>query len=159
MKRLVIYDSFYGNTEKVAQAIGGALGAPDDVAVVKVAAATVQQLQGVQLLIVGSPTRAFRPSPAIARFLATIPANALAGVRVAVFDTRMAIDDKTPAILRVLSGWFGYADKSMARQLLRKGGQATVPSGGFIVKASEGPLKDGELDRAAEWARGIVATL
>ena len=158
MKTLVIYDSFFGNTEKVAQAIGSAAGTPKDVQIVKAANANPQQLQGVQLLIVGSPTRAFRPSPATIQFLASIPVGGLQGVKVAAFDTRMMITDKTPGILRVLSGWFGYADKSISKKLLRKGGQATLPSEGFFVQDSEGPLKEGELERAAEWAKRIVAT-
>ena len=39
MKALVIYDSFFGNTEKVAKAIGGALGEPKDVTVSRVSEA------------------------------------------------------------------------------------------------------------------------
>jgi len=156
MKALVIYDSFFGNTEKVAQAIGAALGAPDDVTVVKVADANLQQLQGVQLLIVGSPTRAFRPSPDTMRFLASIPANGLQGIKVAAFDTRMIVDDKTPGFLRLMAKWFGYADKTIAKKLLQKGGQPTLPSAGFFVLNSEGPLKEGELERAAEWAKKIL---
>jgi flavodoxin I len=157
MKSLVIYDSFFGNTEKIAQAIGAALGASGEVAVVKVADATLQQLQGVQLLIVGSPTRAFSPSPAIKQFLASIPTDGLKGVKVAAFDTRMVINEKSPGILRVMVKCFGYAEKAISKKLRRKGGQAVLPAEGFFIKDSEGPLKEGELERAAEWAKRIVA--
>lgn len=50
---------------------------------------------------------------------------------------------------------FGYAAEPIARQLMKKGGTLALPPEGFYVKASEGPLKDGELDRAAAWARQI----
>jgi len=65
MKALVVYDSFFGNTEKIAQTIGNALGAPADVEVLRVGNVKPEQLTGLGLLVVGSPTRAFRPTPAI----------------------------------------------------------------------------------------------
>jgi hypothetical protein len=39
---------------------------------------------------------------------------------------------------------------------VKKGGELVFPPEGFLVKKSEGPLKDGELERAAEWAKGLV---
>ena len=57
MKTLVIYDSFFGNTEKIAQAIGNTLGAKENVSVVRVGEAKPPQLAGLALLVVGSPTR------------------------------------------------------------------------------------------------------
>ena len=36
MKAWVLYDSVYGNTEKIAQAIAAALGSPEDVTVFRV---------------------------------------------------------------------------------------------------------------------------
>ena len=30
---------------------------------------------------------------------------------------------------------------------------------GFIVTDTEGPLREGELERAAEWARGLLTAL
>lgn len=153
MKTLIIYDSFYGNTEKVAQAIG-AVFAPD-ATVVKVANTTAEQLQGVQRLFVGSPTRAFRPSPAIAQYLSRIPAGTLQGVRAAAFDTRSLIDDTIPGFLRLMMKWFGWAAPKIAKQLAGKGATLALAAEGFFVRGSEGPLVDGELERAAQWARGV----
>jgi flavodoxin I len=61
MKTLIIYDSFFGNTEQIAQAIGRAIGSQQNVEVFRVSQATSEQLAGLNLLIVGSPTRGFRP--------------------------------------------------------------------------------------------------
>ena len=155
MKALVVYDSFFGNTEKIAKAIGGALGDSKDVTVSKVNEADAGMLKGVNLLVAGSPTRAFSPTPAIRAFIAKLPANSLAGVKVSAFDTRIKIDEKTPGILRFFAGIFGYADKALLRGLLRKGGVQALPSEGFFVLGSEGPLAEGELERAAAWGKKL----
>ena len=158
MKALVIYDSYFGNTEQIAQAIGNALGSPEDVEILRVGNVKPEQLAGLELLIVGSPTRAFRPTPAITNLLKGIPTNGLGGVKVAAFDTGIAIADMKPAILRFMAGVFGYAAKRIASRLQKKGGQLAVPPEGFLVMGAEGPLKEGELERAADWARQVMAT-
>jgi len=155
MKVLIAYDSFFGNTEKIAQAIGSALGSPQDVATLRVNTVTPEQLTGLELLIVGSPTRGFRPSEATLKFLKSIAPAALKGVRVAAFDTRIATSDIKSPILRFFINFAGYAAKPIAEQLKKKGGDLVVEPEGFYVKASEGPLKDGELERAADWARRV----
>jgi hypothetical protein len=54
---------------------------------------------------------------------------------------------------------FGYAAKPISKGLGKKGGEAVVPPEGFFVEGMEGPLMEGELGRAEEWARTILATL
>jgi len=158
MKALVIYDSFFGNTEKIAQAIGQAHGARGEIQVLRVSNAKPEDLAGVNLLIVGSPTRAFRPTPAISNFLDGIPAGGLRGVKVAAFDTGIPAQD-APSILRFFIKLFGYAAKPIADKLTKKGGELAVPPEGFFVKGSQGPLQEGELERAANWAKRILAAL
>jgi len=70
MKALVVYDSVFGNTEQIARAIGGAVGAE----VLRVGSVQQAQLMGTALLIVGSPTRGFRPTPATTSWPKSIPA-------------------------------------------------------------------------------------
>ena len=160
MKALVIYDSFFGNTEQIAQAIGNALGSPEDVEVLRVGNVKPEQLTGLTLLIVGSPTRGFRPTPAISNLLKSIPKNGLKGVKVAAFDTRFAVDEieSYVFILRILVNIFGYAAKPIADRLEKKGGELIIPPEGFFVGGTEGPLKEGELERAVDWAKQIMAT-
>jgi flavodoxin len=157
MKALVIYDSVFGNTEQIARAIGRGLGLREDAEVLRVADVNVEQLAGLTLLVVGSPTRAFRPTPAIKRFLQSIPSHGLEGVKVAAFDTRIPLSDIPSSALRFLVGFFGYAAKPIANRLKRKGGEPAVAPEGFAVKGTEGPLKEGELERAENWAKRIVA--
>ncbi|MCX6643471.1 MAG: flavodoxin family protein [Candidatus Bathyarchaeota archaeon] len=155
MKIMIIYDSVFGNTEKIAKSMEVSLEA-QEVKMIRVSNVTPDQLTGVQLLVVGSPTRGFRPTKPTTDFLKKIPSNGLKGVKVAAFDTRITIDEKVPLILRFLSNIFGYAAKPIADKLTEKGGELIMPPEGFIVKGSEGPLKEGEFERATDWAKQII---
>jgi flavodoxin len=154
MKTLVVYESFFGNTEKIARAIGAALGLADS-DVVKAGSVKLDQLKGLELLIVGSPTRGFQPCPETKAFLRSLPSDALKGMKVAAFDTRVVIGPKSPGFLKLMIKIFGYAAEPIGRRLVRKGGIKAVEPAGFLVMESEGPLQDGELERAAEWAKSI----
>ena len=158
MKALVIYDSVHGNTEQIARAIGNALRDQGDVEVLRVDDVGPEQLAGSDLLIVGSPTHAFRPTPAIKNLLRRIPANGLRGIRVAAFDTRISVSDIDSRAGRFFVSRFGYAAQPILSKLEKKGGEPAAAPEGFIVEGTEGPLREGELARAADWARQIVAT-
>ena len=151
MKARVVYDSAFGNTEKVAQAMAEALGCEAN----HVTEVTPEQLTGLDALIVGSPTQKFQPLKPIKDFLKEIPTGKLNGVRVAAFDTRIALEDTNSAILNVFVKLFGYAAEPIAAQLVKKGGTQAMSPAGFFVNGKEGPLKDGELERAAAWAQQI----
>jgi len=155
MRVLIIYESFFGNTEKVAQAMGEALGSPPEVEVVRVGAVKPQQLAGLQWLIVGCPTRGFRASPGTAAWLRGIPPRGLRGVKVAAFDTRSPLE-QFPGCLRPFARR-GYAAPQVAARLKDKGGELVTSAEGFFVTGTEGPLAEGEVERAAEWARRLVA--
>ncbi len=159
MKTLIVYDSFFGNTEKIAQAIGNSLGSKENVETLRVSEVKPEQLIGLELLIVGSPTRVFKPTKAIMGFLNKIPLNVLKGVKVAAFDTRISTVDVNSRFLNILVKLFGYAAKTIAYKLEKKGGSLIIPPEGFFVKDSKGPLKDGELERAADWTKTIMKTL
>lgn len=159
MKTLVIYDSAFGNTEQIAQAVGN--GISGDVNVLRVSDVKPDQFLGVELLIIGSPTQRFRPMKMISDWLNGIPQNSLNGVRAAAFDTRLTMDEinQTPilAFFVKLSGDSAYAAKHIAKQLKKKGGQLVAPPEGFFVEGMKGPLVQGELERAVDWAKQIVA--
>ena len=144
MKALVVYESQYGNTEKIAKAIGDAVGAAR---VARPGEVNTSELESTDLVIVGSPTQAGRSVKAIQEFLASIPADGLKNKRVASFDTRF----KT-----WLVKLFGYAAGRIAKELKAKGGTLVAPGEGFFVSGTKGPLEDGELERAASWVKGIA---
>jgi flavodoxin I len=146
MKALVVYDSQHGNTEAVARAIAGA-AARGAARAVRVGDVKPADLKAVDVLAVGSPTLGGRPTPAIKAFLDGIPAGSLAKVRVAAFDTRMTL---------FIAKLFGWAADRIAAVLAAKGGLPAAKAGGFIVKGRDGPLADGERERAAVWAKGFL---
>ena len=157
MKAMVVYDSVFGNTGQVAQAIGEGLGSPEQVEVRKVGDVQPEELAGLTLLVVGSPTRQFSPTGAITSLLKSIPKDGLKGVKVAAFDTRYAESEiEKVRILAFFVRIFGYAAKPIADRLEKKGGELAVPPEGFYVTDTEGPLFEGELERAADWAKQIL---
>jgi len=157
MKALIVYDSVYGNTEKIAQSVGRAFGPGGDAKTLRVGEVKPEHLAGLDVLIVGSPTQKFTALPAIKKFLAGIPENGLKGVRVAAFDTRISMKDTKSRFLHLMVKLFGYAAEPLARRLVKKGGEEAVPPEGFFVDGTKGPIKAGELDRAAAWAGRIAA--
>ncbi len=156
MKAMILYESFFGNTEQVAQAMGVALGATADVTAHRIADVDATALPALDLLVVGSATRAFRPSPDTSAFLARLPGRALGGVTVAAFDTRIAPEDTGSAVLKFMVKLFGWAAPKIMKKLVRAGGRAGAEPEGFYVVASEGPLREGELERAAAWVRQLA---
>ncbi len=146
MKTLVVYDSVYGNTEIIAQAIGAAI--PGEVQVRRVGQVHAGELETVDLLIIGSPTHGSLPTEAIQGLVERIGSPAREGAKLATFDTRL-----TWGFLR---RW-GFAASKIADTLQEKGWTlAGAPEGFFVRGLKAGPLKRGEVERASIWAKGIV---
>lgn len=146
MNAMIIYDSVYGNTERIARAIGTALEGGGHVEVRPIA--EVGGLPpGLDLLVVGGPTQAHGVDPAMKMFLDELPPETLRGVAVAAFDTRL----RWPELLS------GSAAKGIAKRLEQKGARLVATPGSFFVKGKDGPLVEGELGRAASWAGQLAA--
>ena len=145
MKALIVYDSVYGNTEKIARAVADAITPSGEVKVLQAGEANPPELESTDLLIVGSPTHGGRPTPPVQDFLNKVPK--LQGINVAAFDTRSQAK---------LAKVFGNAAGRIARNLEKKGGTLVASPEGFLVTGTKGPLKEGELERAAGWAKGML---
>lgn len=156
MSTLITYESFFGNTEKIARAIAAGCGLDPETTVVRVRDVDPRQLGELDRLIVGSATRGFKPCPDTQHFLKAIPAGRLQGVKIAAYDTRIDIATVDNAFLTFMVRLFGYAAEPIDKALQKKGGIPAAPPAGFIVEDSEGPLRAGELERAAEWAKAIA---
>ncbi len=158
MKTLIIYDSLYGNTEVIAQVIKHVLEGQGQVVIGRAGEIRLDQLSGIQLLVVGSPTQQFRPTVGMRAFLESIPRDGLKDVKVAAFDTRLAqaeIDKNS--ILSFFVRIYGYAAGRIAKALKKKGGVLLQPAEGFLVEGMKGPLVQGEVERAEAWARKLFA--
>lgn len=170
MKAIVVYESVYGNTRDVAQAVADGLGEAD---VVPVHEAAKRSLDG-DLLVVGGPThmhglattRSRRMAvaavhedggppfvepgatqePGLRAWLKDLPRRE--GAEAAAFDTRL---DQAP--------WLsGVASRGIANRL-RRHGYHILATESFLVVDSEGPLNDGELDRARAWGRLLAESM
>jgi flavodoxin len=127
-----------------------------EIKAVRVAETKMGDLEGINILIVGSPTRAFRATKPVTDFIDSLPNEALKGVKVAAFDTGIAMEDTNSKFLNFMIKRFGYAAKPLANKLVKKGGELILPPMEFWVKGTEGPLKEGELQRVSEWVREVI---
>lgn len=159
MKAVVIYDSQFGNTEKIAQTIRDALSDTAETRLMRASSVAARDLMAADLLVVGSPTQRFHATEPVDRFL---KGTSLRGMRAAAFDTRFDMDDVDSRALRLavkVAGDSAYAAPRIAAVLEKAGATMVVAPEGFIVTDTEGPLREGELERAAEWARSILTAL
>jgi hypothetical protein len=163
MRSLVVYESWFGNTRELAEAVAAALAAEGEVTVLSVDD-PLPPLDELDLLVVGAPTHVHGLSSGMSRKSAIEQrdgdsAEPGIGVRgwleelpllerpcVAIFDTRA----HKPELL------VGSAAHGIARRLRKHGYRLAVEPESFFVNGTPGPLEDGELERAAEWGRALA---
>jgi flavodoxin len=100
-------------------------------------------------LIAGAPTMAFKASTGIMQFLNSFSDNEFSGKMGAAFDTQLQ------------SRFSGNAAKGIRKKLEKLGYKMVAP---FLVAYVEGKadsmqLKEGELEKARNWAEQIAKTL
>lgn len=156
MNILIVHDSVYGNTAKLAAAMAAALETAHQVRTISVQEAGKRGLEGIDLLIIGSPTRGFMPTPGMREYVSGLK-ELVSGPAIAVFDTRLDLAGIKRAPLRWVVDIGGYAATHMASQLAASGARLRGTPGAFLVTGLEGPLLNGELERAGAWARSLVS--
>jgi flavodoxin len=155
MQTYVVYDSKFGNTERIADSIARGVGTFGSVLVMDTAEATgmgQQPTSRPDLVLIGGPTQRRSPSPALRAFVDALPAS-LRGVPVATFDTRY----------RGSTWIMGSAAAETAKVLRKAGGELVAPPESFFIGRG-GPLERqtleaGEVERAEAWGRGIAASV
>jgi hypothetical protein len=162
MHALVVFESMWGNTRAVAEAV--ARGIQHDTTVMNVGQAPKRLPVDVDLLVVGGPTHAFsmsRPGTrhdavqrgategpgkqGIREWLEAMPSSE--GTDVATFDTRVLTMKKLP----------GSAAKAAGKDVRRHHLGDLVGTESFFVEDASGPLVDGELKRAESWGADLAA--
>jgi len=147
MNIVILCDSKFGNTRSLADAMEAALKADHRVEV-RSPSAGLPEPGSVDLLLVGGPTHAHGASAPLKTTLGQVHKGALLGVRSAAFDTRFGM-------ARILTG---SAAGVATKWLKRAGAMIVAPPESFIVTRTDPPaLIDGELTRAATWAREVAA--
>jgi hypothetical protein len=161
MKALVVYESCFGNTEAIARAIGAGLASSASIETVEIREAP-QSLNGYDLSVVGGPTHAFGMSRRGTREDAERRYGGFAGGSTglrewigalhddggglaATFDTRIAKVRHLP----------GSAAKAAAKALRGKGYRMLLSPTSYYVTDVEGPLVEGEVERAHAWGEEL----
>jgi flavodoxin-like protein len=167
MNALVVYESLYGNTRQIADAIAEGLRDTAHVDVVAVGDASASVVDTADMLVVGGPTHIHGLTSNVSRKGARndaakqgLPEPDVAGPPLrgwfdgiqplqqaraaAAFDTRIG----KPKLLT------GSAASGIARRLRRRG-YHVVAEESFIVDDTAGPLQEGELERARSWGRAL----
>jgi flavodoxin len=154
MQTLVIYDSKFGNTEKIAEAIARGVGAVSDVRVTSTAevhSALEALTSQPDLVFVGGPTHNHGPSAGLRAFVDALPA-ALRGSPTACFDTRY----RGPVLL------MGSAAAAAVKALAKSGAEFVAPPESFFIvrhgALQEQTLEPGEIARAEAWGRAVAMT-
>ncbi|MFI5612052.1 flavodoxin family protein [Amycolatopsis sp. NPDC051903] len=165
MRALIVYESFFGDTEEIARAVAEGLGS----ATVHPVDDAPRDLAGYDLLVVGAPTHVHglsRPSTrkAAAEQARGSPQHEIGlrewlgdfrvlppGTTTAAFDTRLA----KPRWLT------GSAARSASKMLSRIGHPTVVPPMSFFVEVVSGDtrLVDGESARARVWGATVAHRL
>jgi hypothetical protein len=170
MKAVVAYESVYGNTRQIAEAVAAGLEPLAEVEVISVNHGDASAADRADALIVGGPTHmhglatsmsrrqaaqaaeeeedvSVEPGaadgPGLRKWLARRSGN---GQPAAAFDTRL---DRSPVLT-------GAAARGIAKRLRRRGYELIADPESFLVEDSEGPLAEGELDRARAWGESLV---
>lgn len=152
MKALVIFDTVSGNTRMIAEAIAATIEGCQATAIA-IEEAKPSDLSDVKLLIIGSHSHGLRPSPSIMKFIDHIPENGLEGVNVAAFDTRIVKENIKKLMQRLLAETSDFAARPIAEALRKKGGTLVLLPEPFFLEGEEGPLREGEAERAVLWGK------
>ena len=140
MNSLVIYASRTGNTQRVAEAIADGLRPAGSVQVVSADSVEGTIPEGTDLVVIGGPTEAHGMTPPMVDLLDGLAPDALDGIAVAAFDTRL----RWPLLLS------GSAAARIAARLRHLAARLIAPEESFFV-SRQPLLEEGELERARYW--------
>jgi len=151
MNALVVYHSEFGNTQQVAEAIVGVFQGAGAARTVNAERLNAADLQDVDLLVMGMPTHKMNLPQSVRPVFEQLPRRSLRGVPIAAFDTSYEMS----ALLARFT-----AAKRIDQKLRKLGGKRLVrPETFHVHHHHEGPLYDGEIERAKTWAESILAKL
>ena len=150
MKTMISYHSRFGNTRKVAEAISQAFEAHGTTRVMEAEGLTAADLADADLVIMGSPTHRMNLPQELRPRLEALPRRSLRGKWVAAFDTSYR-----------MSRWLApfTAARKLDGKLRKLGGKRAARPESFHVEGREGPLYEGEAERAQAWGASIAAAV
>ncbi len=147
IETVVVYDSRFGNTERLAQVMLDAIRPTGAVRMINLEALLPEGLGSPDLLLLGGPTQSHGLSARMRQFTDELVVRPGTAISAATFDTRY----------RLPSAVSGSAARAIARRLKQRGVQLLVEPESFFVSRDHPPvLEPGETERAAAWARQVA---
>ena len=151
MKGIVVYDSSYGNTKKIAETIVETLKESGfEAYAFYVKDVKKLNMKGNNFLVIGSPTRFGIMSFTVKGFLGKVKSEEWANKPFAAFDTELPENIERKE---------GSAAEKIAEKLKERQMNQLLPVLKAVVSGQKGQLKEGEIERAKEYARELVAEL
>lgn len=153
MRALIVYFSRFGNTRRLAEAMAETMKQAGEARVIGIDRLAASDFDGVDLVVLGSPTHAFSVPQEVRTALDALPLAILGGKSIAAFDTTVKLWP-----LRHLR-----ASPKLLAHLTRLGGNPIARPQTFYVN-TKNPQKTGEIDlllagefeRAKEWAAKLL---
>ncbi len=151
MKSLVVFDMTSATGIGIAEAIRGGIDKcnallcdPSDI--------NLEEIEGLSLMIVGSPVIQNKASLSVVEFLENIPENVLSNISVTAFDTRCDTDNPKRSFFSVISEGDGNVAKMIAQKLRKKGGVPVIAPERFFVEVDRS-IREEETARARNWGK------
>jgi hypothetical protein len=154
MRAMIIYDSNFGNTERIARALAQGLARGGaNVDCLKIDQVDTGDLRSYGFIAIGGPTHMIRPSKPMKEFLNRLEAVDLRGLKGFAFDTRNES--------RMNGGHWLVLENSAARviegTLMKRKVEIVRPRHSAIVEGREGPLEDGTEEEFMEIGAEIAS--
>lgn len=152
MNTLIVYDSFFGNTEKVANKLYEILSKSQKTKLAHVSEAQNLNIEKYDLIVVGSPTRYYNPTPAITAFVRELKT---VSVNVAFFDTRL--DAEGHWLMGPMEKIFKFASDTMEILVRNTKAKQMISSLGVYVTGTEGPIARNAMKDVEKWAKLLTS--
>ena len=157
MNALILYRSFYGNTKQVDETIAQEIRALGHETTIQDVRQKLPNLQGIDWIIVGSPTRIARANRNAVNILKRLKKKGFSDKPVAVFDTYGPLP-ATPEELEKAKKWIDPgAAGNLYRVAANQGLNVYSETLRCEVKDLKGPLADNAVDKAISFTRGFIS--
>jgi flavodoxin len=152
---IVVYDSNFGNTEKIARALTQGLREAMEVDCLRIDEVNIETLPEYRFIAVGGPTHIIRTSKSMKNFLERLESVNLRGLKGFSFDTR----NESRMNSRLMFGLENSAARVIEKTLKRRNVKIIKPRHSAIVEGREGPLHKGMEETFRQIGSEILALL